>query len=475
MKNIGDFSAFLRDQVNLNKTRLESLETKALAVQNFISQQWEVKVEQYEKQGSWSHGTIIKPPGTKGFDADLLVFVEPHLSWSAADYIESLYRTFKGSGVYGEKVSRQTRCVTIEYANDFTLDVVPCVLRLGGLLGQDICNRKKDDFEATDGRGFADWWHRQCSFAVGSSMKEAVRLLKYMRDVKGNFSVKSVLLTTLIGQQVSFIDQSRQTLCDTPTALKVVMDRLDDYLQSQNTMPEVSNPALAKEILTRNWDDQQYQNFREKINTYRRWIDEAYDETDAQVSINKWRDVFGEDFGADVVKQQARSISSGYMNAIRARIGGNPFVSGQVLSLEVLRSIPANLTWIKRLRLKTERTATVVIRATLHGTRQGPPIGRLESGKVVRKSQELLFEATNPMGIPFSEHDFKVRWRIVNTDPDDLLSASELRGGLYKSDPHGKRWETAKYRGVHWVEAFLIRNRDNVCCGQSDRFFVAVE
>ncbi|KAA9387735.1 SMODS domain-containing nucleotidyltransferase [Neorhizobium galegae] len=475
MKNIGDFATFLHDEVNLNKTRLESLENKAGAVQDFISQHWEVKVEQFEKQGSWSHGTIIKPPGTKGFDADLLVFVEPHESWDAAEYIESLYRTFKESGVYGEKASRQTRCVTIEYANDFTLDVVPCVLRLGGLLGQDICNRKKNEFEATDGRGFADWWHRQCSFAAGSSMKEAVRLLKYMRDIKGNFSVKSVLLTTLIGQQVSFIDQSRNTLSDTPTALKVVMDRLDDYLQSQVTMPEISNPQLPKEILTRNWDEQQYQNFRKKMNTYRKWIDEAYDEKDAQLSVNKWRDVFGEDFGAAVVKEQARSVSSRYMGAIAARITGNPLISGRILSLDLLSAIPANLTWIKKLRLKTDRTLTVIVRGTLHSARQGPPIERLESGRVVKKSQEVLFDAVNPMGAPFSESEFKIRWRIVNTDPDGLRSASELRGGLYKSDPHGKRWETAQYRGVHWVEAFLIRKRDNVCCGQSDRFFVAVE
>jgi len=471
MKQIAEFAKFLVDEVNLNKTRIANLESKTTAIEKFVSDHWQVAVQEFDKQGSWAHRTIIKPPGTKGFDADLLAFVGPYKNFEPAQYIDDLYAVFKASGVYGSKVSRKTRCVTIEYANDFTLDVVPCVQKLGGHLGQDICNRRDNVFEPTDGKGFANWWNTRCSYANGESLREATRLLKYMRDIKQNFSVKSVLLTTLIGNQVNALDSVLGVLCDVPTTLQVIVGRLDDYLQSQAKMPTISNPVLPDEILTRNWDEDKFQNFRDKIHKYRKWIDDAYTEKDEKESLLKWRDVFGDSFGAEIVVREARQVSARYM----AGITGNALQAGRALAVDLLRSIPAQVPWVRRPRWPMSRTSTVLIRAGLYESQKGPRLCILESGQVVSAKREILFEAVNPMGLPFAPRDFNIMWRVVNTDPDGLRSASELRGGFYKSDAgDGKRWETTLYRGVHWVEAFLIRKRDGVCCGQSDRFFVVI-
>ena len=75
--------------------------------------------------------------------------------------------------------------------------------------------------------------------------------------------------------------------------------------------------------------------------------------------------------------------------------------------------------------------------------------------------------------MPFSTADYDVRWRVVNTD-QEAAQARGLRGGFYKSDRPGARWESTAYHGAHWVEAFVIRKRDNICIGQSDRFFVVI-
>ncbi|CAK7256971.1 hypothetical protein K0P19_13310 [Shinella sp. YE25] len=90
MKHIDQFANFLRDEVNLNKTRIENLESKAAAIENFVLENWKVPVGEFEKQGSWAHRTIIKPPGNKGFDADLLTFVAPYESFEPTEYIDSL-------------------------------------------------------------------------------------------------------------------------------------------------------------------------------------------------------------------------------------------------------------------------------------------------------------------------------------------------------------------------------------------------
>jgi hypothetical protein len=67
-----------------------------------------------------------------------------------------------------------------------------------------------------------------------------------------------------------------------------------------------------------------------------------------------------------------------------------------------------------------------------------------------------------------------VKWRVVNTDTA-AAGAHALRGGFYDSDAPSQRWEKTEYRGAHWVEAFVIRKRDQTCVGQSERYFVVIE
>lgn len=42
----------------------------------------------------------------------------------------------------------------------------------------------------------------------GNKLKKTTRLLKYLRDHKSNYTVASILLTTLLGNRINGIDQS---------------------------------------------------------------------------------------------------------------------------------------------------------------------------------------------------------------------------------------------------------------------------
>jgi hypothetical protein len=93
----------------------------------------------------------------------------------------------------------------------------------------------------------------------------------------------------------------------------------------------------------------------------------------------------------------------------------------------------------------------------------------------VPKDKHILFEAFTGNGMPLSPlREYQVQWQVVNTD-HDAYYARQLRGGFYRSDKPGKRWERTEYRGIHWVEAFVIGKRDGKCVGHSDRFFVVIE
>lgn len=65
-------------------------------------------------------------------------------------------------------------------------------------------------------------------------------------------------------------------------------------------------------------------------------------------------------------------------------------------------------------------------------------------------------------------------WRVTNTD-EAAAQKNELRGNFEKPESDNSRWESLKYRGVHLVEAFVIRKRDDRIVGQSDAFRVMIE
>lgn len=122
---------FLKDTVNLNQTRIDTLKQRVDTITDFVKQlkEFEDLFIEAKPQGSWAHRTIIRPTRNEDFDADLVIFLNENDDWEPKDYIETLYRCFKNNNTYKNMVSRNTRCVTLDYAGDFHLDVVPCIRR----------------------------------------------------------------------------------------------------------------------------------------------------------------------------------------------------------------------------------------------------------------------------------------------------------------------------------------------------------
>jgi hypothetical protein len=294
MKHVDLFNDFLKDTVNLNETRVTELETSTEAIKTAVRESaWKPHLNGWMAHGSWAHKTIIRPVDAGEFDADLIVFVEHVQGWTAATYIEELYNAFRANTTYKDKVNRSSHCVTVSYANDKKIDVAPCLTNRTNAL--EVCNRTSDQFEQTEPKQYTEWLVEKNGFSGGNTFRKVTRLVKYLRDIKENFTCSSVLLTTLLGHCIANKDKDSADFADTPTALKTVVGRLDDLLQKYPTKPRVPNPFLATENFATAWKtEEQYTNFRDKIHTYRAWIDDAYGEQDRSESIGKWRRVFGE-------------------------------------------------------------------------------------------------------------------------------------------------------------------------------------
>lgn len=86
----------------------------------------------------------------------------------------------------------------------------------------------------------------------------------------------------------------------------------------------------------------------------------------------------------------------------------------------------------------------------------------------------LHFKAVTNTGGPFDPSIYRVMWRVTNTD-EAAARENCLRGRFEDPASDNSRWEPLKYRGVHFVEAFVISKRDNRIVGQSPAFRVMIE
>lgn len=292
-KNNQEFQDFLRDEVNLNQSRLDRLNTSVRAVAAYLKDHL-TGYQKMERQGSYALGTLIKPVDDNDeYDADIQIVMNPNPEWEAEDYINEVLGTLNENDNYALKLSLKTRCVTIDYAGDFHLDVVPRVT-----LGDRhcVCNRIDNKFEDTDGNGYREWFNEQ-NRITGGNLKRVVRLLKYLRDHKNNYTAKSILLTTLAGNTIEPSDEDSEGVSTVADTLVTVLTRMDDYLQQHPYMPEITNPVLPTETFNRHWDQARYANFRNRVNSHASTAKKAKEESLSEDAVKIWQELFGENFG----------------------------------------------------------------------------------------------------------------------------------------------------------------------------------
>ena len=291
--NSQQFNEFLRDEVNLNQSRLDRLKSGVRGVNDHLKDHL-TGYQTMEPQGSYALGTLIKPVGDNDeYDADIQIVMNPNPKWDPKDYVNEVHKTLKENQTYSDKLRLKTRCVTVDYAGDFHLDVVPRVTVDGKHY---VCNRLDNKLEETDGPCYREWFNEQ-NRITGGNLKRVVRLLKYLRDHKNNYTAKSILLTTLAGNTIKPSDEGTAAVSTTEDTLVTVLRRMDSYLQQHPNMPKIKNPALPTEDFNRHWNQTKYANFRNRINSHAATAKKAKSESSDEKAIKIWQDLFGEDFG----------------------------------------------------------------------------------------------------------------------------------------------------------------------------------
>lgn len=485
MKLVNRFSDFLRDTVNLNQTRLDFLEGSAEAIEEFIREaEWEPRIWKFERQGSWAAKTIIKPVEGAEYDADLLAIIAPVDGWEAKDYVKSLYDVFSASGRYGDKVQLYDYCVTIVYAGMRRIDIAPCVRGREVADRHEVCDRSANEFVPSEPTAFTEWLKERNSHSGNDSFRKVTRLVKYLRDITSRFECPSVLLTTLLGNQMQWNDKEFAGFEDVPSALKTLFVRLDTYLQAQPIRPTVANPSLNGEDFGELISQAQYDTLRDVIHQLCSDIEEAYEKSGFYDSVLAWRQVFGDGFAKGVtVAHKAESADlTENVEAGRALLVASAHHDDSLAD-----KIVSFGRWIwspdfdrpPHIRPPIWKVAenisdNVQVLARWHPSEHSPE----GSSRQVRDFEELpadggLWFDVRVNGGEQVPIGHIVRWRITNTGRMAMAMGAG-RGGFESPQLGHKRWERLSYKGVHLAEAFIIRSADSQLVGQSSAFHVLI-
>jgi len=443
---------FLEENVNINQSRLDTANTNIAWVTTVIENSEifsPILVKDPSPQGSLRHETIIKPVHEDDiFDTDLLVEIKKPSDWSYRDCLVKMWKIFSDHWTYKDKLNTdRTRCITIDYEWENSLDIVPTFQEDGEYY---IVNRVDNVREISDGEGFSTWFDEQ-NKKTNNNLKKVIRLFKYIRNYKGLFEIMSIHLNVLIGKAVDV----GWDFTDVQTTLTSIVNNLYKYLEDKTKVEELDliNPANPNEDMwegNRNLDDAELLKFKS-------FIKDLYDilcaGLDDESIVMKLRKFLGDEFW-DIYFEDI-SKSQGYQWE------------------EIVESLSLkgrNIKWHVRVENATYKK-------------------RDEQGKLMPKVLRSSYQINTGIDLDFTctvlwiSWDYQVYWQVLNTWPEALVRENEgkswFRGDIFtwrsrnsvKLEQH-KNEETTSFKWVHWVKCYVVQS--NFLVAESKKFFVRI-
>lgn len=440
------FHAFLNSTVNLKPHKLTQLEGRVAAITSAFEKDATVghMYKEHTPQGSWAHETIINPVGAfDEFDADILLHLEQNPDWTddPKSYLQQVRAAFKRSTTYQDKVVRKNRCVRIQYANDCHVDVVPSITLDDGR--EVIISYADNDFEETNPVGFADWMKERDDITNGQ-LRCVIRLFKWLRDYKNTFSCPSVILTVMLGSRVQFWNADTE-YADVPAALVNLLVALDLWLAGHPTMPLLDDPSCPGLSFNHRWDEDKYATFKKKVSDYAAIAREAYDlqGDDDAAALKVWQKMFGPEFAAsEVAEARTALITKRFVASL----------SGKTLEhASAPDDVAPHEEFITNKYRDVQLRYTAQIDARIPGSVRSALLRR---SRVVGVNRSIIFHVKTDAPEPYDVL-WKIRNRGVEAERVGQLRGEIRYGGSTSRNQHR---ESTKYRGTHYVEAYVVRN-----------------
>lgn len=296
--------------------------------------------------GSFRQKTTVKPLKEDEYDLDFVVELPAGSSMMPGELYNNIYRILSTDGIHNKMVEKKTRCIRVNYANDFHMDIMPGKLIDAATKEIIVPDRElKNWYHHSNPIGFAEWFERQARTVIISEynqrfakakaepiteqeiaarlepLRRAVQLIKRYRDLYCDANdavpVRSIVISTLMGQISSSYSSEMDIIMD-------FCSLVNGRIQLANGKPfEVRNPVVINEVLSEKWNEdiQNYNDFTEMMKSL---TDDIYRLNSLTINtdiVTQLKKMFGESVTSDVVKNQTSSIN-------RARENGTLAVSG---------------------------------------------------------------------------------------------------------------------------------------------------
>lgn len=231
MKNSAFIEEYIKGAISLNRTRFELLKDRLKTINAFLINKSNegVTLGNFIPQGSFARKTIIKPSNGNEFDADVLIPMNTRFGWTPRDYIQHIYDSLSSSDNYKDKIIIQKRCVTLTYADDFHIDILPYVTKENGK--KYIANKEKDQWELHD-PSYYNRTFNALNKRHSGKLVTTIKFIKFVREVK-DVNIPSFILSSIILNALNKDDSTKhQNIAD---YINWIFYKVSVWIENQNS------------------------------------------------------------------------------------------------------------------------------------------------------------------------------------------------------------------------------------------------
>lgn len=266
----------MAEEVQLDNTRYDRMIQSYNAVKLWIEE--DEKFFKPYKYDVYPHGSVristtVRPIGKDEFDLDIAIHLKTNWAIHTPQKIyDELKRRLLESGTYKDKIELKNRCIRINYAGDYHMDILPGIQESETDQNKiKVPDRERGRWVSSNPRGYGDWFMAKNNLVKESLLEKAMRaeklpaddfkskkplqrsvqLIKRYRDIyfqkDDTYKTSSIVLTTIAGQFYNGEDSIFN-------AVDGIITNIQNKISTAPSRIKVLNPVNEQEDFTDKWD-----------------------------------------------------------------------------------------------------------------------------------------------------------------------------------------------------------------------------
>ncbi len=478
-KQLNDMFLRIAEELDISDTLFERAETSYQALGEYINNNCDCSVNVYT-QGSFRLGTVIRPLNDEDeYDLDLAAEVTNKSIITPKNLKNMIGDILRDSKRYSSKLEEKKRCWRIEYSDEaqFHMDITPAIPDKTATDSIIVTNKKDDgsySFIISNPKGYSDWFEKRKATtemirkaalfeAAGVEpvktknnkgklpLQRAIQILKRHRDkmFESNPENKpiSIIITTLAAKAYN----GEMGVYD---AVETILETMATFIRVEGGYYYIPNPSNPQENFADKWNSEPA-----KAEMFFDWLERAKkDIVMVTPTILDDYTVLEESLGETVIgRAVSKTTSITHDSNLPATEYNSPVIKN-ALSVSHRQKPPFKLPKYQVLGIK----ATVTINGNSYAYKN--------NGNPIPKNSGIDFSLM--VSPKMLKGGYTVKWQVVNTG-DEAQFADSLRGGFETEVNSTKRHEDTQYRGIHYVQAFLLKH--GKCIAMSTEFVVNIQ